>query len=339
MSTDTVPPRSCVLASFVGDNPNPDTEQVQYEEIVLTRDATLFRDDPDLSAQNDDLLIGTLLDGRSTRVLMQFEGDDNSILGRAPTTATLLCAEIGVAAYVDLQAPDIDMYPLTTADWGGRQGPTQSSATPQLGKLRTAQPGEATWDFKRAPDVPWNTPGGDIDFDTALSSELRSDGDPDGYYWYGGRNSQNMIGYFQDIIDGSQDNAGVALVERRTENSHKLYKGRFSDDPPKLFLVYRQPITPPPSPAPTPFFNPSSPNNFASNGSNKDMPYVSVILLPLVLLVVAIGGVAVYCKRRKRNQQLKRSNNNVEKMAADHELDLRDELDIGTPALQTAVHI
>ena len=108
-----MPARACRL----------DKDNSETLEIPLTKDATLFADFPSESAQSNTLLVGTSDTGSYSRILLYFDTAKDIVIDGKPVARSgiqVLCAEIGLAVVEDVKQPAIDMFPLKTGSWGGR---------------------------------------------------------------------------------------------------------------------------------------------------------------------------------------------------------------------------
>jgi hypothetical protein len=179
---------------------------------------------------------GTVSNGTRTRALLRFDIASHVPAGAIITNVALrlhvtrVIMGGGVNSSFDLRR--------VLAPWN------EGAQTGNLGA--PASPGEVTWNHRRAPDVPWNAPGGAIGLDfAALASGITTVA---GLGAYDFASSPGLVADVQSWLDEPASNCGWALLSQAEETSETARRFGSREDTtgsaPQLTVEFAPPVPP-----------------------------------------------------------------------------------------------
>jgi hypothetical protein len=200
-------------------------------DVVATRDNTLYEDATGAFSNGAGayMFSGVNASEAERRALVYFDLAQSVPRGSVVTSATLtLHCSRSVAASGEFAVHRV------TADWG--EG--TSNAGDPGGQGAASQPGDATWQHRFYPDIPWSNPGGDF---AATPSASRDVGTFGPFAWTG----TGLVNDVQAWIDAPATNFGwIILNATGSPRNARRWDTRESADPnvrPMLRVVFTPP--------------------------------------------------------------------------------------------------
>lgn len=224
--------RSCLVLGTidpVGGNLCEVNERVFSKEFLTSDEATIFQNQPKISAGKGLFLVGMTRNGER-RSLLKFP------VWGFPSDAKIVCAEIRLYASVTnedrgkIAVPRTRLYQMTL-DWTSGENVLNSI---NGGFVQT---GDTTWTYSNFPKRKWLTPGGDFNSEKILSTVTLEDD----LHWFGATPEMNDL--VQMWISGHQKNYGVIMISDEEDISYSFYHG-FDNSPefiPRLIVTYTSP--------------------------------------------------------------------------------------------------
>ena len=204
-----------------------DRLDVQLEaSIPAEADATIFMDSDNAAGQGT-LWIGESSEGLSRRALVRFD------LSNLPTNAVILEARLSLVVKAfpgnDLS---VQVHRLLSS-W------SEGSTLDNSGVGKAPASNDVTWRYRRFPDLPWGSPGGDFDSDTSATWQYTAGDTPDNPIHLAGPELAQDV---QDWLTRPDLNFGWILVSGTVGKSAELaladLTARSSNSFPHLFLDY-----------------------------------------------------------------------------------------------------
>lgn len=199
-------------------------------EFTTSSDATIFQNQPKISAGKGQFLVGVTANGER-RSLLKFAVE------ALPRDAKIVCAELRLYASVSNEDRGKVAVPRTrlhqiTSDWttSGKNALTSING----GFVQT---GDTTWAYSKYPTRQWVTDGGDFN-DKILSTETLEDD----LHWFGA--TTEMTDLTQNWVDGLQPNYGFMMISDQTDVAYSFYHG-FDNSPefiPRFIVTYTSPL-------------------------------------------------------------------------------------------------
>ncbi|EJK62355.1 hypothetical protein THAOC_17030 [Thalassiosira oceanica] len=203
---------------------------VLVNEIVRSRDATIFQGQDEISSGLDVFMTGTSKNG-VRRGLIAFDFDEKDF----PSDAKVECAEIRLHASEQKSAMKLTLHRITTA-W-------KTSGKNVIHGINGGRVwlGDTTWSYTDYPSSVWNSEGGDYSENVA-ATKVSSDNN---IHSYG--NTLRMARLVQEWIDVKSNpfNAGFILIGEEDASPGRYVKYSGAENAPtlipRLIVTYTSP--------------------------------------------------------------------------------------------------